>query len=386
MAKKQIFEITGIGFPNKGAELMLIAAAQQIRARYGPEAIVCCAPTNGTDVGYRCMSQHGIHLRAAMSFRGFEFGRQIANILPQKVLRMYGCIAEKEVSTVFDASGLKYSDSFGQIGVLSSKEQLKYYRRLKKRGGKLILLPQAFGPFENKELQNICRELFSLADLIFAREEVSYQYLVKLVGKQEKIQIAPDFTNLVKGVETERTKPFKGKIGIIPNNKMIWKKSAIEADEYIQSLLAIANLCQKNGHEIYLLNHEGIKDKEICEKLRQHLGEKTPYAEDLSALEIKATIGNSTGIVTSRFHGLVSALSQGIPSLATSWSHKYEELCSEYETSESLISSADLNQRTNLFLEKITQLGKDSRSCEKAEFFRRQSEALWPKVWEALDL
>src|SRR5690606_14730126 len=45
-------------------------------------------------------------------------------------------------------------------------------------------------------------------------------------------------------------------------------------------------------------------------------------------------IGDSYLIVGSRFHALVSALSQNIPSIALGWSHKYKTLFSEFEVSD----------------------------------------------------
>jgi len=44
----------------------------------------------------------------------------------------------------------------------------------------------------------------------------------------------------------------------------------------------------------------------------------------LNALEVKGLIANSYMVISSRFHGVASALNSVLPCLATSWSHKYE--------------------------------------------------------------
>jgi colanic acid/amylovoran biosynthesis protein len=47
-------------------------------------------------------------------------------------------------------------------------------------------------------------------------------------------------------------------------------------------------------------------------------------------LDTKAILAAASALVSSRFHGLVSALSAGVPSLACGWSHKYAELMADY--------------------------------------------------------
>ena len=55
-----LVEIEGIGFPNKGAELMLFAIADQLRERYGDEIQVCCRPWQWHSEGYRTLGYKNI--------------------------------------------------------------------------------------------------------------------------------------------------------------------------------------------------------------------------------------------------------------------------------------------------------------------------------------
>lgn len=69
--------------------------------------------------------------------------------------------------------------------------------------------------------------------------------------------------------------------------------------------------------------------------------QRIPVLDPQHALKIKWIIGQSKLVISSRFHGLVSALSQGVPVIATGWSHKYQELLRDYEVEDWLFDIAD---------------------------------------------
>jgi len=67
-----------------------------------------------------------------------------------------------------------------------------------KEGKKVILLPQAFGSFEDEELKDVMKKIIANADLVFAREKQSLKYL-RRISEKNNIILAPDFTNLIEG-------------------------------------------------------------------------------------------------------------------------------------------------------------------------------------------
>ena len=81
---------------------------------------------------------------------------------------MYGIVLDKEIDIVIDAAGFAYSDQWGEkasLGLASS------CRSWKDNGAKVILLPQAFGPFENPVIRRAMISVVDNVDLVFAREK-----------------------------------------------------------------------------------------------------------------------------------------------------------------------------------------------------------------------
>lgn len=89
-----------------------------------------------------------------------------------------------------------------------------------------------------------------------------------------------------------------------------------------------------------MLNHEGFRDKDLCYQINAVNETKIPVVSGITAQEVKGLIGNSHTVISSRFHGVVSALSQGVPCLATSWSHKYEMLFKDFGQEDRILTEA----------------------------------------------
>lgn len=236
-----IVEIRKAGFINKGAELMLHAVMQKVKERY-PDAILVMAPTHSnSSQPFKKFAPLGFFPKASLWRKGIQFGG-LANIVPKKIREMYGLILDSEVDVVLDASGFSYSD---QCGVGSSRELASSSRKWKKKGTKIILLPQALGPYEKPKIQGFVREWVMNADLIFAREEDSYHYLSNIVGELDKIKIFPDFTNLIEGVLPDCYDSSDRKVALVPNYRMIDRTVERESEAYLPFMINCAKYLVK---------------------------------------------------------------------------------------------------------------------------------------------
>jgi len=373
-----LVEVEGIGFPNKGAELMLCAVESQLREQYRDDVQICCRPWQGHKESYRLLGNRNILQLGYLTYKGMRLDG-LFNRLPLKIIETFGIARAKDVDVVLDASGLRYSDSWG---LKASRAAAMRYGKLKKQGKKIIILPQAFGPFKNPEVGAAVREVVELSDLCFARDEVSYRYLVELCGEKVKIHQAPDFTNLVEPIPSFGGSEFYGKIIIIPNQRMVDKTDKSVADNYFKYLLNLCTYLRELGEDVIILNHEGIPDHLICTRLSEACG-NLPVITHWDPVYIKTVIGCCKLLVSSRFHGCVSALSQGVPVIATSWNHKYEMLLKEYGVDDYLVH---LNSDV-VDAEMIQSALQDSVSRQivsKAGLLKLKSRDMWSDVFKFL--
>lgn len=379
-----IIEIRKAGFVNKGAELMLHAVMQKVQERY-PEATLVMAPShNGGSQPFHKLTQLGFYPKACVWRYGVQWG-DFAGYLPRKLREMYGLVLDRDVDVVLDAAGFSYSD---QWGVGSSRDLARSSERWKKRGTKVILLPQALGPYNKSEIKPWVKRWAENVDLIFAREPDSFKYLTDLVGKQSKIKLFPDFTNLVKGTLPDGYNAVDKRIALVPNYRMVDKTSREEREAYLPFMIRCAKyLAQQSAHP-FVLVHEGAKDQMLAEKISEAVG-GIPIVKQTDPLHIKGILGTCDATIGSRFHGLVSALSQGVPSLAVGWSHKYIRLFEDYGFKDGFITVLDTNEelhtKIDLLLKPELAQPLKQQLTAKSEQLKKQSEQLWELVFAEMD-
>lgn len=357
-------QIDGTGLQNKGAELMLYAILEQIQSRY-PSATVY----------YNSLSGDISRIKTNLNFKhrtSLKFGR-----FPSAIFRRIGVLNSifdcyhpyEKIDYVLDGSGFKYGDQWKYSADFYYSIEL-YYRRLKEYDSKIIFLPQAFGPFETSESRKIVDIINKYVDMVFAREIVSYNYLIEAGVNHTKVHLCTDFSIAVKGVIMSEF-CIKNGVCVIPNMQMI-KHSSISRTQYLTFLGKIVKKCQDLGYFPFFLNHEGGGDLEICRQINSSLASPIEVFSDLDAKQTKGIISQSYAVVSSRYHGVASAINQSIPCLATSWSHKYRELFNDFGLDEDFVLKIDcsdeelftklntvLNFESNKSISQILKIRKD---------------------------
>lgn len=373
-----LIEIRRAGFLNKGAQLMLYAIVQQMKEAF-PEAEFAMAPN---------LKSAPYHKRAEMQFlqkahywrRGRQWGN-LARFLPDRARKMYGIVLNSQVDVVLDAAGFAYSE---QLGVNGLRELADSCKRWKKNGTKVIFLPQAFGPFESSAAKRFMRTVVQAADLMYAREEASLNHLNAIAGKKPSIKLAPDFTNLTEGVKPDYFQRDKYRYCLIPNWRMVKDADDETSENYIAFMSRCAEYLQKKNGKPFILIHEGEQDKQLADKINESLDTKMEVLREDDPLKIKGIIGACAGTIGSRFHGLVSALSQGVPSIATGWSHKYQMLLQDYDYEEGItdvnLTDDELKAKLDMIIEPDSHADKRQRLMKKSYLLKEQSKKMWAEV------
>jgi colanic acid/amylovoran biosynthesis protein len=374
--------LSGIQTTNKGAELMLYAILQEIERKF-PKATVFI-PRNRIPQGLEYIkSQLDIRFIPYESFESKLRLPSVFRILHLPFELMPHMIAMGRVDYYLDGSGFKFSDQFNLAPKYYAilKQQLRAFKR---GGTQIIYLPQAFGPLETSVIKSIMAEFNKSASILMPREQVSYDYIKDShLVDMRKVKMFTDFTSIVEGIFPQEYSLLKNGICVIPNKQMI-NKGAMSTEDYLKLLSSIIKEAKKTGKTVFLLNHEGKEDKDLCEYLQSQMQEKIDVVTGLNAIEVKGLIAASYLVISSRFHGVASSLNSCVPCLATSWSHKYSELFKDYNQYECILPLNDLSVSLKMVRD---YLQEDMNTKIRKELskvlpqIQSETRMMWKTVW-----
>lgn len=370
--------IDNAGFINKGAELMLQSVVQQLETVMPEAKIVVPKTVFYENINY-C---HNHHILPLQPVYGGE-KKLFKHFVYEKVLNKPWYITPNQIDVVLDAGGFQFGDQW-RLSNSSVANKKKYYASFEKKNRKIVFLPQAFGPFEQPLSKQLMGDVCQIADLIYAREQVSYDYLSKLFPNESKIKLAPDFTCLSKKNRSVSVQIPDDYVVVVPNNKMVTHTDKTVSSAYFVFLCEIVAFLKERGETVVLLNHEGKDDEKLLVEVDVRLSHKTVLLSNLDALEVKRIIGGAKLLISSRFHGVVSGLTQGVPTLCTSWSHKYSELLKEHQCNDNMLSVEDISQAKQLIANALDNPSNYSSKEGCVDEIRRKSVQMWNEVFSLI--
>lgn len=379
--------LSGVENFNKGAELMFYAILQEIEREFP-----------GADVYVEDWAvPHGLgYMKTTLTLKTKPYVA-IKKILdkihlPGLLKRLHIEYLEDVFSDIYaikgstyflDASGFHFSDQIHWDDIYMRRKK-KLWRAQKKAGSKLVFLPQAFGPFTRDYAKRYLQNMIEEAALIMPREQTSLKHLRETgIVDMTKVQEFGDFTSLVKGYFPTKYNHLKGAVCIIPNRRMV-DSGTISLTEYVHFLTEIIEDIKKRKVNVYILNHAHVADEQLAYECQKATENKIEVVSGLNALEIKGLISESYLVITSRFHGAVSALNSCVPCLATSWSHKYAELFKDYDLDNCILPISDIQASIDLvqrFLDVEFHQQIHSQLSRVNLVMKRNAQDMWKSVW-----
>ena len=336
---------------NRGDWLMFESVLEQVRGRL-PRAVVYVS--------------QGAYLKTPKYFAD------------RKILPL---IDPASIDLMLFAPGFRFSDQFGVPSEEIARKQARYYGEFNKPGRKMVFLPQAFGPFESKISALRVKLSTAPADLVFAREKTSHDYLASKIDRLERLSIAPDFTCLYHPEECKTPYPRGSYVVVVPNMRMIDRSDESTAARYREFSVKLLKALLARGESIVLLNHEGPGDTVLLTEFNAATGGSCKIVDNVSAGTCKSIISGAKLVVTSRFHGFVSALSEGVPTFCTSWSHKYKELAEEFGCPGSCLSLSDVDAAVGTAMDGLVHPDACRASAKAIATVRKRVQDMWDKVF-----
>lgn len=371
-------------FINKGGELMMRAIVDEL----GGDADLVVEPWIAP---YRDRARLGLFQKLWVRRLGPVAGGP-ARAIPSAVRRRFGIVGEGQIDAVLDASGFRYTDD-DRHGARSARELERNARRWYGRGTRVVLLPQALGPFRTPTVREPFLRALEAVDLVYARDARSEAHLREVAPNDERIRRAPDFTIPLAG---RQPVDLEARVGdgpfacLVPNDRMLERNSPEVGAAYVDFLRGCAREVAGLGLRPVLVLHETVRDAPFVERLRDAMGPEARIVTEGDPLVLKGILGAAAIVVSSRYHALVSALSQGVPVVATGWSHKYATLLDDFGVPEQLVDvgvdTDDLRRRLSVAVD------GPPRSAMVETLGRRTAEqsadvaAMWTEVRRCLGL
>jgi len=301
-----------------------------------------------------------------------------------------------------DVRGYAYGDVWGLSPFGKVKTLVDYCGANRKPA---VFMPQAWGGFEKEETGQAVRDILRGETCRFyCRDAASAHSLESALGLAEgAMDTHPDIAFLFdqgNAAQGQRVLESMGYgqarpiVAITPSLRVYERSSGRDVgNEYLRALAELARHCiDRHGLDIVLHANEarrlvaGNDDRHLCRLLAAAVdrpGRCFHTDAVLSAADARVLLGCAELVVGSRYHCFVFALSQGIPCLGISWSHKYGELFRDVGLGECVVEmqnldAADLCERFDRAWAAREELSRSIR--ERVEEYRSRLTDLFDSV------
>ena len=300
---------------NKGAASMVYAVADGVHARSPEARILVFSPYPTEDR----RDQSGLEIV------DFAPSDMLSRMLPSAVLSLMtlrkwkpqrgpsGAFAASDA--VADVSGIAFMDGRG-IPTLVYNVLLVFLPWA--YGVPIVKIAQALGPFESR-LNRIAGKM-SLRRVrwvgLRGAGTARNVEVLRLTNAEKAADVA---FMLETGADAERTAaaalPDVGGVTLVVPSAVVHRSCVEDGIDYVERMSRLADGLVDAGHDVVLIAHSARRDAgaghtndlPICREIAE-ASSATILDREFDARELRALIGRSRLLVTSRFHGMISGL------------------------------------------------------------------------------
>ncbi len=219
-------------------------------------------------------------------------------------------------------------------------------------GTRVMKYSQAMGPFQETLNRTLARWLLPRVETIAARGELTARHLAELGIHKARVVVCADAAFAMQVGKTARARAGelipteycdRQIVCVAPSSQVesLCRRQGIDYAVEISQFIG-DTLISARQYGVLLIAHSARPGKRsqknndliVCRRIADLVAvpERCQFLDAaLPAEVLRALIGESRYLVTSRFHAMVSGLSMGVPTALIGWSHKYAEVLNDFQ-------------------------------------------------------
>lgn len=242
-------------------------------------------------------------------------------------------------SIIIDLSGFALSSDIREyvwipflINIILAKQfSIPYY-----------IFPQAIGPFDFRLRERIflyplLKWYLGYPKVIYCREKDSYRSVRRFTHENIKISHDivllhkfEDISNIItKNFELKKVNIEQNSVGVVPNARVLARTNR----EFIDSMYyTIIQTLLKSGKNVYIL-YNSYEDLAYCKSLKDKFlnnANVEVVVEELNSIELENVTKQFDFLITSRYHSVIQAYKNGVPTVVIGWAAKYFDLLTQF--------------------------------------------------------
>ncbi|MCL2781245.1 MAG: polysaccharide pyruvyl transferase family protein [Actinomycetia bacterium] len=295
----------------------------------------------------------------------------VAGLLRSMRLPWRWALRNRTLRTIADADAV--ADIFGISFADDRRTAMNIYTALAAwvpmlLGTKVVKCAQAMGPFKKPVNRLLAKLTLPRLARICPRGDLSEGFLRKL--RLKNLTPAGDLAFTMRVPDATRTRMSERLAAHGPGPYLTVSPSQVVAThmertdiDYPKIMAEFIDLVgERTGLRVVMIAHSALlnrgvsslNDLPVCRQIAGLVSNQDNlifFDDDLLPTELRAVIGESQALVASRFHAMISALTELVPPVVIGWSHKYAEVLAPFGIEDFALDYSELRDAGRIVTE-----------------------------------